>query len=73
MSKLPHDAIAEQAYYLWLDDGMMHGNHEHHWTLAEKILAQQPAPVAPKKAKAKTAKAAPRTTRARQIAPVLHA
>lgn len=74
MRKLTHAAIAEQAYYLWLDDGMTHGNHEHHWTLAQKILSQQPAPVAPKKTRAKSTKAAaPRTTRARQIAPVLHA
>lgn len=72
MSKPHHAAIAEQAYFLWLDDGMAHGKAEHHWALAEKLLAQQVAPAAPKKARAKTAKSAPRAARIRKAEAVLH-
>lgn len=72
MSKPHHAAIAEQAYYLWLDDGMAHGKAEQHWALAEKLLAQPAAPAAPKKTRAKAAKPSPRAARIRQAAAVLH-
>lgn len=72
MSKLHHADVAKQAYYLWLDDGMTHGKAEQHWALAEKLLSQAVAPVAPKKTRAKSAKPTPRATRIKQAAAVLH-
>lgn len=36
--KLSHEAIAEQAYFLYLERGMSHGNHEQDWIEAEQYL-----------------------------------
>lgn len=72
MSKPQHAAIAEQAYFLWLDDGMAHGKAEQHWALAEKLLAQQPATATAKKTRTKTTKPAPRAARIRKAEAVLH-
>lgn len=71
MSKPHHAAIAEQAYFLWLDDGMAHGKAEQHWALAEKLLART-SPATPKKTRAKTTKPAPRAARIRKAESVLH-
>ena len=74
MAKPMHAAIAEQAYMLWLNDGMMHGKADHHWAMAEKLLAAE-APVAPKPAKARkapAAKTAPRLGKARPTTTPLH-
>lgn len=72
MNKPHHAAIAEQAYFLWLDDGMAHGKAEQHWALAEKLLARQPAPTAAKKTRAKATKPASRAARIRKVEAVLH-
>lgn len=72
MNKPHHAAIAEQAYFLWLDDGMAHGKAEQHWALAEKLLAQRPPAAAPKKTRTKVAKSAPRAARIRKAEAVLH-
>ena len=71
MSKPHHAAIAEQAYFLWLEDGMAHGRAEHHWALAEKLLAQS-AQATPKKTPAKAAKPALRSARIRKAEAILH-
>lgn len=72
MTKQLHDAIAEQAYYLWLNDGMKHGKAEHHWTMAERLLRAE-APVAAKpKAKKASVKSAPRSAKTRADRIALH-
>lgn len=57
MTHTQHAAIAEQAYFLWLDDGMIHGRAETHWAAAEKLLAKD-AMTAAAASKPKAAKVA---------------
>ena len=75
MATAPHAAIAEQAYFLWLNDGMRHGKAEHHWAMAEKLLAPTvpvATPLKTKKTAPRIAKSAARSAKARNGAHSLH-
>lgn len=68
MSQSLQAQIAEQAYLMWIKDGMAHGRAEQHWAAAERLLSQQaakPADATPKPAvKAAASKAALKRGRA---------
>ena len=49
MSNTMHSEIAKQAYFLWLQDGMLPGRAEQHWVAAEKLVAKRK--MTPRKAK----------------------
>ncbi len=72
MTKQLHAAIAEQAYFLWLNEGMNHGKAEHHWIMAERLLNAEAPTVAKPKAKKAAAKSAPRASKTRADRIALH-
>ena len=41
MSNAVHAEIATEAYFLWLQDGGMHGRADQHWEAAEKMVAKR--------------------------------
>ncbi len=73
MNTSMHQKIQERAYFIWIDEGRIHGRCHEYWFRAERELsAVAPQPIKTKPAKAATAAVVKRRSAARRSEATAH-